>query len=866
MLGLYVMGLASPFPPPDPTMRHLPVFALILIVIGLAHGAEFGDKRDKPGEVQRLIVPRELIPPSTPRSAQEEMKSFQLAPGFRLELVADEPLVEDPVAMTIGPDGRLWVVEMRGFMADLDGHGEELPVGRVVVLEDTDGDGRMDKKTVFQDGLVMPRALMLVGDGALIGAPPKLWYCRDTNGDGRADEKIEIATDFGWQNNPLRPELGNPEQAANSPLWAMDNWIYCAHYTRKFRFDGGKWTGGLTTFRGQWGLTQDNDGHFFYNSNQDPLRADILPAQYTGRNPNHQPCGGVNVMVYTDQFVWPARVNPGVNRGYREEVLREGRLKEFTAACAPLIYRGGLFPAEFENNAFICEPAGNLIKREVTTAANGTLTAKEAYEHREFLASTDERFRPVNLYTGPDGALYVVDLYRGVLQHRESFTTYLRKYSEERGLDKPLHLGRIYRIVPEGARTASKPRLNAETPAQWVAHLTSPNSWWRETSQRLLVERHDASVAPALKALAASGPNAMSRVHALWTLDGMNHLDAPTATAALKDQEPQVRAAAVRVCEGFLKGDARAAVLPKLVAMTDERAPFVQQQLVLTLGEAGDKEADLAIATLVRNAPDNAFIIDAALSGLGGRELGLLERLLSDSAWQTADAGLFIKALARCVFASRNSADVEHLLSLVAATEPSRTAAVFDGILEAASVTARKPVKFKSEPAALAGLQKLKDARLTKITALMTWPGKPGAKPEPPVIPLTVAQQQRYEMGKALFSGVCAACHQPHGRGLEGVAPPLVDSEWVLGPEQRLVRIVLHGLTGPLSVKGRTYRLDMPALSVFNDDQVASILTYIRREWEHNAAPVDPETVKAIRTATADRHEAWLGEQLIKVP
>ena len=834
-------------------------FFLSILLAGTVQAAEFGDKRDKPGEVQRLVVPLELIPPTTPRSAEEEMKTFEVAPGFRVELVASDPLVEDPVAMTIGPDGRLWVVEMRGFMANLDGKGEEEPIGRVVVLEDTDGDGKMDKRTIFQDGLVLPRAILLVGDGALIGAPPHLWYCRDKDGDGKADEKIELASNFGTVNNPLRPELGNPEQEPNSPLWAVDNWIYFAHFTTKFRFDGGKWSTGLTTFRGQWGLTTDEDGHFFYNSNQDPLRVDILPSQYVGRNPSNPQSAGVNVQVHKDQLVWPIRVNPGVNRGYRDGILRDNyRLKEFTAACAPCIYRGGLFPAEFNGNAFICEPAGNLVKREIMTAENGSLSCKEAYHEKEFLASTDERFRPVNLYVGPEGALYVVDFYRGVLQHRESFTSYLRKYIEDRGLHQPQHLGRIYRLVPEGNGPHEKPKLHQDTSAQLVHHLASANSWQRETAQRMLVERRDGSTVPALKEMAVSGQNWQGRLHALWTLDGLNGLDAATAMAGLKDQDPKVRAAAIRVSEGLLKQKEREQVLAVLIGMASEEAPFTQQQLVLSLGEAVDPKADIAIADVVKHAPNTKFIQDAAISSLAGRELTVLEALAKEEL--DTNMRQFVSALARCVFASRHSEKVDRLLG-IAVSSPYRDA-VIEGISQTSSITAKKPVKFKSEPAVLAILD---EATRKKVTALLMWPGKPGAKPEPPVVPLTVAQQARFEMGKTLFTGVCAACHQPHGMGLEGVAPPLVDSEWVLGSEQRIVRIVLHGLTGPISVKGRSYRLDMPPLGVFTDEQVASILTYIRREWEHTAAPVEPETVQAIRAATSDQHESWLPENLLKI-
>ena len=836
-----------------------------LLAAGCAVAAEFGDKRDKPGEVQALRVPESEIPPSTPRTPEEERQSFQIAPGFRVQLVASEPLVESPVVTQIAPDGRLWVVEMRGFMAAMDGQGEELPVGRVNVLEDTNGDGVMDKSTVFLDGLVLPRALLLVGDGALIGAPPKLWYCRDTDGDGRADEKTEVAGDFGAVNNPINPLLGNPEQAANPLLWAFDNWIHAAHYSRMFRFEGGKFTPAPSAYHGQWGLAQDDDGHLFYNSNQDPLRVDILPAHYLARNPDYESGGGLNIRVYTDQLVWPARVNPGVNRGYRDGILREnGRLKEFTAACAPHIYRGGAFGAEFEGNAFICEPAGNLIKREIMTAQGGTLSCKEAYAQHEFIASTDERFRPVNLTTGPDGALYVTDLYRGVLQHRESFTTYLRGYSEQRGLDKPQNLGRIWRIAPESVKPYARVDLKNETSAQLVAHLTKPNNWWRETAQRLLVERADASAAPALRMLILNRSGDMEKVHALWTLDGLHQLDEATVMAALSATAPRVRATAIRLCESVIRPgsaageEARSRMLFQLIAKARldgalEPEPFVQQQLELTLGEAADHEADRAMAALACRAVKTEYLADAIASGLTDRELPLLEELAADAGSNDA----LVAALSRCIMASRKVPEIERLVALAASSR--KSAAVLEGALSAAL---RKPVKLAAEPAAL---RQIADARAAKFSALLVWPGKPGVKPEPPLAPLTQEQQARYEMGRVLFTGVCAACHQPHGKGLDGVAPPLMDSEWVLGPEQRLVRIVLHGLTGPLSVKGKTYYLDMPAFGSLPDEQISAVLTYLRREWEHTAAPVEPGTVKAIRAATADRHEAWMQDLLHEI-
>ncbi len=851
--------------------RILCAFAA-LSVFALKLPAQIGDK---PGEAQTPLVPRELIPPAPVRTAAEELKTFQVAPGFRIELAAGDPLVQDPVSMTIDPQGRMWVVEMRSLMHDLDGSTEDQPVGRVTVLEDTNGDGTYDKSTVFLDKLIMPRAICLVQGGVLIGAPPKLLFCRDTNGDLKCDEQIEIANDYGIQVDPKRPELANPERAPNAPLYALDNWVYSGAYTGRFRFRDGKWERGVTTFRGQWGLSQDDFGRLYHGSNSDQLRGDIIPSLYLGRNPNFPRPAGTNVKLPENQFVWPARVNPGINRGYRREMLRDGKLKEFTAACSPYIYRGDLFGPNFYGNAFVCEPAGNLIKRNLLSESNGTVAAREAYEKREFLASTDERFRPVNLYTGPDGALYVVDLYRGVLQHRISLTSYLRKQSEERGLDKGINLGRIWRIVPDGKTTPRvKPDFANETPTQWVNYLSHPNAWWRETAQRLLAEKGDTSVVPALQKLATSGAAPLGRMHALWTLEGLRQLDPRTVTAAFKDTDARVRVAAIRVSERLFDGEDKGEIVTQLLALKNEAAPQVQLQLALTLGEARDPKADLAIANLVRaHSAENKFLGDAAISGLFGRELELLEKLLADKAWTTTSTNLdkFLGSLARCVFAERKGERVDRLLTLIAtkATTGKRQLALLDGASLAAAAT-KKPVKFASEPAALAALKKLNTsslkARVTKLDSSLVWPGKPGVPPEPVIPPLTKDQQAQFELGKQLFTGTCAACHQTHGLGLDGLAPPLADSEWVLGSEQRLIRIVLHGLSGPLRVKGASYSLDMPAMGVFSDDQLAAILTYIRREWENGAAPIATSAVKEIRAANAKRQDAWRQEELLKVP
>src|SRR4051812_15975159 len=233
---------------------------LVLVALSSAF-AQIGDRADKAGEVQKSLVPAEKIPPAPALTPEQALQTFKLAPGIKLEIAAADPQVQDPVAMTFGPDGRMWVVEMRGYMPDLDGNGEDQPVGRIVVLSDRDGDGRYEDAKVFVDGLVLPRAIALVGDGVLVGAPPELAFWRDTDGDGKADKKVIVATDYGVRVDPKRPHLANPERAPNNLLWALDNWIYSAAYTKKFRYVKGEWETGAAIFRGQWGLSQDDFGH-----------------------------------------------------------------------------------------------------------------------------------------------------------------------------------------------------------------------------------------------------------------------------------------------------------------------------------------------------------------------------------------------------------------------------------------------------------------------------------------------------------------------------------------------------------------------------------------------------------------------------
>ncbi|MCB0630220.1 MAG: hypothetical protein KDD15_10815, partial [Lewinella sp.] len=483
--------------------------------------------------------------PSPPLNPHEALASFSVAPGLKMELVAAEPLVQDPVAITFDEAGRLWVVEMLGFMPDIDGTGEEDPVGRISVLTDVDQDGMMDSSVVFLDSLVLPRAIAVVKGGALVSENIPLWYVEDTDGDLKADRKTLIDPKYGGR--------GLPEHSANGLWRGMDNWYYNAKSSYRFRLIDGKWEREETEFRGQWGICHDDAGRLHYNYNWSQLHGDLVPPNYLSRNPHHTPTSGIDHGLTLDRRIYPIRSNTAVNRGYVPGTLDEqDRLIEFASACAPFIYRGDDLPEEFYGNAFVCEPTGNLVKRNIVQESGYMLSAHSAYKDFEVLASTDERFRPISLASGPDGALYIVDMYRGIIQHGPYMTPYLREVTLARKLDKPINMGRIWRLTVDGKRsTANSGRgdladASTETLLETLSH---PNGWHRDMAQRLLVEKGDPGIMPALKTMAMEDENPLGRLHALWTLSGLSNTDAEVYFSALNDEHPYVKTSAIRLLE-----------------------------------------------------------------------------------------------------------------------------------------------------------------------------------------------------------------------------------------------------------------------------------------------------------------------------
>jgi mono/diheme cytochrome c family protein len=744
----------------------------------------------------------------------------------------------------------------------------------------------MDQRTVFLGGLVMPRSVMLFREGALVAEPPRLWYARDTDGDGQCDSKELVADDYATQNDPKLGAKSNPEHASNSPTWALDNWIYSANHTTRFRWRGGtNWQRGVTIFRGQWGLAQDDLGRLFYNSNSDPLRADFVPTAYLERNPNlRQPFGG-NVQIERDMKVNTLRVNPGVNRGYQpNQLTADGKLATFTGACGPVVYRGDQFPDAYRGDAFLCEPTGNFVRREKLTEKDGVITGANAHPGAEFLASVDERFRPVNLMNGPDGCLYVVDMARGLIQHRIYLTSYLRKQIESRQLQAPNDQGRIYRIVHTGKARRAETLPAKPSEDALLAKLDHPNGWWRDRAQQLLVESRNAALAPRLREMvkATKTVGARGRLHALWTLEGLEQVDLATLEAATEDPSPEVRAAGLRLIDGQLRGTQREQAMLLLMRRAGFLSGPEQLQLLFTLTTAATPQADTVLRVLLMNGASSTLRQDAAISGLGGRELEFLEGLLSDPICgpEKKEHASLVKRLAQCVAIEGKPSRVDRMLEVASLRKTGdwQQLALLDGlastvpaVVKGRPAPAVKPVRFASQPKGWEALQRIElpqiRERLDRVAPMIAWVGDGKTPVETKVRELSESEEASFKRGKELYMVVCGACHQPHGNGQEGLAPPLKESEWVLGSEARMVRMVLHGVRDAITVKGQKWELNMPAFNeALEDQQIADSLTYVRREWGNTAAPVSVETVKRIRAETAGREDSWTEAELLKVP
>ncbi|HVI48782.1 MAG TPA: c-type cytochrome [Chitinophaga sp.] len=583
--------------------------------------------------------------------ARAAISSMQVEKGLKVQLVAAEPMVVAPVAMTFDEKGRMWVVEMTGFMPDTSGTGEDKPDGKIVILEDTTGDGVADTRKVFLDSLVLPRAICLVENGVLVATPPQLWFVE--NNHDKPGRKVLVDDQYAAG--------GNVEHQPNGLLRAMDNWIYNAKSDRRYRKSGNRWLKEPTHFRGQWGITQDDQGRLYYNNNSENLLGDYFPPGFGGQNPDQQNAAGYDEKIVSDNRVYPARPNTGVNRGYVKGVLDDSlRLVSFTAACGPLVYRGGLLPREFTGNAFVAEPSANLIKRNILKDSSYAVKGEQAYSGKEFLASTDERFRPVNLFTGPDGAIYIIDMYRGILQHKTYLTTYLKNEIKTRQLTQPLNCGRIYRIVPTGSKVSKT--ILPEDPEQLAGILRNANGQLRDKAQQLIIDKHLTGLAPALRQLLGTADQPYTAIHALWTLEGLQQLTWNDIVRLLHQNQLPLKRQALAALPSILNAVNIKSAAPLLDSLSadPELAPWVAW-LLPVLSKCSKPVAVNMEAKLMKTYARNRYIAAALVNNAANREAVLLKQV---GTWNPDTTLVLRKQLLAVLKDKDNKADVKKMDAL----------------------------------------------------------------------------------------------------------------------------------------------------------------------------------------------------------
>lgn len=691
---------------------------------------------------------------------------MQIEKGLRVHIVATEPLLNTPVALSFDDKGRIWVVEMENYMPDSIGTGEDLPVGKIVILTDRNGDGKMDQRKIFLDSLVLPRAICFIENGILVAESPNLWFYEIKNDKPVKKTLVDAAYAEG----------GNVEHQPNGLFRALDNWIYNAKSTKRYRKQGNKWLIERTHFRGQWGISQDDQGRLFYNNNSENLQGDYFSPGFGATNSNQSKLAGFSESIIKNNKVYPIRPNTGVNRAYMKGIIDENlKLVNFTAACGPVIFNSTLFGPDYYGNAFVAEPSANLIKRNILSNDGNLVTGKQAYIGREFLSSTDERFRPVNLYTGPDGALYIVDMYRGIIQHKTYLTPYLKSEIKARDLTQPLNYGRIYKVMPKGkkARGVKIP----QDPSKLIALLSHSNGWVRNKAQQILVDGKDRGQELLLRQVLKSASQPLGRVHALWTMEGLGVLEKEDVLSLLKSTDWTLRMQALSVLPSVLNKENYKEFLPALIAMLDENDTMAAPYLAFLSPYIHAFDSDAAnklLLDLSKKYSSNVLISDAVISNLQNKEAGFYKE--------------------------------------------------FTGINPDTSLVLSKRLK-----------KIVDDMAKKKVNA-----------PDP---------AKEFPRGLALYRSICQACHGADGNGVNGLAPPLNNSDWVTGDKKRLVSVVLYGLSGPITVSKKLFKApevsgEMPGIASntnFSDEDVAQVLSYIRGSWANSADKVLKDDVAAIR-------------------
>ncbi len=620
---------------------------------------------------------REFLKPVPPKSPAEALKTFETVGGFRMQPVAAEPLVHDPVAAAFDEDGRLYVAELCDYPY-LPKPGRK-PLGTVRLLEDKDGDGTFDKSTVFADGMLWAAGIAPWKGGVFVAAPPDIWYLKDTDGDGRADVRKRVFTGFGTQNQ---------QGMLNNLVLGLDHKVYGATSVNggtvrpaddpkapAFRVDGKDFRFDPVTLRFetvtgtvQFGNTFDDWGNRFLCSESQPLLHAVLPQHYLARNPFLPVPRAIHnlapppVPVFRTSPLERWRVIRSARRiahGERPAAMPGASHHVVDAAAGVTIYRGGAYPKEYYGSVFVGDAQNNLVHRRTLVPDGATFRSARADEKTEFVRSTDNWFRPVNFVNAPDGTLYVLDMSREVLEAIHIPLDVVKHLDLTSGRDH----GRIYRLAPPGFKVPAPPRLGRATGAELVAALGSPHGWWRDTAHRLIYERQDKALAGPLRQLLRRSELPQARVHALWSLHGLGSLDDADVRVGLADATPGVRENAVRLAEARLNESAR--LREKVTALADDPDVRVRFQVAFTLGEVKDQQAAAALARLARRHAGDEWVRTAVLSSVAESAPAVFAELLADREF-AATAPALLEQLALVVGVRNRAVEVRQALDALA--------------------------------------------------------------------------------------------------------------------------------------------------------------------------------------------------------
>jgi putative membrane-bound dehydrogenase-like protein len=643
------------------------------------------------GKAAEPVVTAQDLPRIPAVAAKDAPGTFQVKQGFHLELVASEPNVASPVALSFDERGRMFVVEM----IDYSERRDETPhLGRIRMLEDTDGDGIFDKSTVYADNLAWPTAVFCYDGGIFVGSTPDILYLKDTTGDGKADVREVVFTGFAEGVKRI-----NVQAMLNTFIWGVDNRIHGATsgnggmikslrhpeagpldlHGRDFVIDPRTMTMTSEAGGGQHGLSFDDYGRRFACNNSDHIRLYMYDDRYAARNPFYAMPAPLASIAVDGGAAEVFRISPEepwrvIRTRWRVAGLVSGPVEGggrsagyFTGATGNTIYRGNAFPKEFLDNAFVGDAGGNLVHRKVLSPDDVGLKAQRAADEQtvEFAASKDTWFRPVQFANAPDGTLYVIDMYRETIEHPWSLPENIKKFLDlNNGNDR----GRIYRIVPDGFKQPKLPRLDRAATKELVATLENPNGWHRDTASRLLYERQDKSAVPALVKLLDKSQSPLARIHALHALDGLSSLRPPNVRKALDDEDPWVRVHAIMLSEKFsLNSSPLDPIFKKLKQLTSDSSNLVRYQLAFTLGEFVDGSKAEALSEIARRDSESPWIQAAVLSSLANGAGEVFANLASDQKFAATKSGQeFLRQLVQIVGAQNKPDEVSQVLTFIA--------------------------------------------------------------------------------------------------------------------------------------------------------------------------------------------------------